>query len=87
MWFHSGCGGLFHEDGSFIPCNKSIIGEKTTKLFLDHVFCYNGFPKDNVFLSQTLVCIQVLEAALRAIMCEGEVIINFPSPDKWGQIE
>jgi hypothetical protein len=49
MWFHSGCGGLFHEDGSFIPCNKSIIGEKTTKLFLDHVFCYNGFPKDNVF--------------------------------------
>ncbi len=33
----------------FIPCNKSITGEKTTKLFLNHVFCYNGFPEDNVF--------------------------------------
>ncbi len=30
----------------FIPCNKSIIGKKTVKLFLDHVFCYHGFPKD-----------------------------------------
>jgi hypothetical protein len=33
----------------FIPCNKLITGEKTTNLFLDHVFCYNGFPEDNVF--------------------------------------
>jgi len=29
-----------------IPYNKRITGEKTTKLFLDHVFCYHGFPKD-----------------------------------------
>jgi len=30
----------------FIPCNKLIIGERTTKLFLDHVFQYHGFFKD-----------------------------------------
>ncbi len=27
----------------FIPYNKSIIDEKTIKLFLDHVFRYHGF--------------------------------------------
>jgi hypothetical protein len=30
----------------FIPCNKSIVGEKTIKLFLDHVFRYHGLPED-----------------------------------------
>jgi hypothetical protein len=30
----------------FIPCIKTIIGEGTTKLFLDHVFQYHGHPKD-----------------------------------------
>jgi hypothetical protein len=29
----------------FIPYNKSIISKKTTKLFLDQVFCYHGLPK------------------------------------------
>jgi hypothetical protein len=29
----------------FIPCNKSIIGERITKLFFDHVFRYDGFSK------------------------------------------
>jgi hypothetical protein len=33
----------------FIPCNKSIIGEKTAKLFIDHVFRYHGLPEDIVF--------------------------------------
>jgi hypothetical protein len=31
----------FTKMAHFIPCNKSIIGEKTTKLFLDHVFRYH----------------------------------------------
>ncbi len=30
----------------FIPRNKSIVGEKTTKLFLDHVFRYHGLLED-----------------------------------------
>jgi len=33
----------------FIPCNKSIIGEKTIKLFLDHVFRYHGLLENIVF--------------------------------------
>jgi hypothetical protein len=33
----------------FIPCNKLIIGEKLTKLFLDHVFWYHGLPKYIIF--------------------------------------
>jgi hypothetical protein len=33
----------------FIPCNKSLTGEKTIKLFLDHVFRYHGFSKDIIF--------------------------------------
>jgi hypothetical protein len=32
----------------FILYNKSIIDEKTTKLFLDHVFRYHGFL-ENIF--------------------------------------
>jgi len=32
----------------FIPCNKSITGEKTTKLFLDHVFHYHGLLENIV---------------------------------------
>jgi hypothetical protein len=30
----------------FIPYNKSIIGEKATKVLFDHVFRYHGFPRD-----------------------------------------
>jgi hypothetical protein len=33
----------------FIPCNEIIIGEKITKLFFDHVFRYQGLPKDIIF--------------------------------------
>jgi hypothetical protein len=33
----------------FTPCNKSITGEKTTKLFLDHVFHYHGLLENIVF--------------------------------------
>jgi hypothetical protein len=33
----------------FTPCNKSIIGKKTTKLFLNHVFRYHGFFENIVF--------------------------------------
>ncbi len=33
----------------FIPCNKPIIGEKTIKLFLDHVFRYHGLLENMVF--------------------------------------
>lgn len=33
----------------FIPCNKSIIGERTVKLFLDHVFQYHGLLEDILF--------------------------------------
>jgi hypothetical protein len=30
----------------FISCTKRIIGEGTTKLFLDHVFPYHGLFED-----------------------------------------
>jgi hypothetical protein len=33
----------------FIPCTKTIIGERTTKSFLDHVFQYHGLPNDIIF--------------------------------------
>jgi hypothetical protein len=33
----------------FIPCNKTINGEKTTKLFFHHVFSYHGLPQDIIF--------------------------------------
>jgi glycosylphosphatidylinositol phospholipase D len=36
---------MFH----FIFCNKMIIGEKITKLFLDHVFSYHSFPQDIIY--------------------------------------
>ena len=32
----------------FIPCNKTITGERTTKLFIDHIYCYHGQPEDIV---------------------------------------
>jgi hypothetical protein len=33
----------------FIPCTKTITNERTSKLFLDHVFQYHGFLEDIVF--------------------------------------
>ncbi len=33
----------------FIMCTKTIISERTTKLFLDHVFLYHGLSKDIIF--------------------------------------
>jgi hypothetical protein len=32
----------------FIPCNKVVTGEKTTKLFLDNIYCIHGLPNDIV---------------------------------------
>jgi hypothetical protein len=29
----------------FIPCNKTITREVTTKLFIDHIYRYHGQPK------------------------------------------
>jgi hypothetical protein len=34
----------------FIPYNTSITGEKTAKLFLDHVFHYHGFLKTSFLI-------------------------------------
>jgi hypothetical protein len=33
----------------FIMCTKTIIGEGTTKLLIDHVFLYHGFFEDIIF--------------------------------------
>ncbi len=33
----------------FIPCNKLITSERTTKLFLYHVFRYHGFFEDIIY--------------------------------------
>ncbi len=33
----------------FIPYNKTITSEKTTKLFLDHVFWYHGIFKNIIY--------------------------------------
>jgi len=49
----------FTKIAHFIPCKKTIIGKKTTNLFLDHVFQNHYLPKD-IFLIVDL-CIQVLE--------------------------
>jgi hypothetical protein len=32
----------------FIPCNKTIIGEETTKLFLDNIYHIHGLSNDIV---------------------------------------
>jgi hypothetical protein len=30
----------------FMPCNKTITGEETTKLFIDNIYKYLGLPYD-----------------------------------------
>ena len=30
----------------FVPCNKTITGEETAKLFIDNIYKYHGFPED-----------------------------------------
>ena len=32
----------------FIPCTKAVIGEETTKLFLNNIYCIHGLPNDIV---------------------------------------
>ncbi len=59
----------------FIPCKKTIIGKKTTNLFLDHVFQNHYLPKD-IFLIVDL-CIQVW-----IIRCESENF-NLMPPNGW----
>jgi hypothetical protein len=33
----------------FIPCTKTIIGERTVKLFFNHVFQYHGLSKNIIY--------------------------------------
>ncbi len=45
--FHNGW--LLDKDNSFYFSNKTIIGEKTSKLFFNHVFRYHGLYEDIIF--------------------------------------
>jgi hypothetical protein len=36
----------------FIMCTKTIIGEGTTELVLDHVFYYHGLLEDIIFVRE-----------------------------------
>ncbi len=31
---------------NFVPCNKTITGKETTRLFLENVYKYHGLPDD-----------------------------------------
>jgi len=33
----------------FVPCNKTITGKETTRLFLENVYKYHGLPNDIIF--------------------------------------
>jgi len=33
----------------FILYKKTIVGEETTKLFIDNIYCYHGLPNDIIF--------------------------------------
>jgi len=35
--------------GHIIPYNKTVINKNTAKLFLDHVFWYDGLFEDIIF--------------------------------------
>ncbi len=68
----------------FIPCNKSIFGARTTKLFLNHVFWYHGLPG---FLPWTSTFgIQVLEEVFWVIKHEDEIVIGLPPPNRWANM-
>ena len=30
----------------FVPCNKTVTGEETARLFIDNVYKYHGLPDD-----------------------------------------
>jgi hypothetical protein len=30
----------------FVPCNKTVIGEETARLFMNNIYKYHGFPDD-----------------------------------------
>jgi transposase InsO family protein len=30
----------------FMPCNKTVIGEETTRLFIDNIYKYHGLPNN-----------------------------------------
>jgi hypothetical protein len=46
-------------------------------------FAIMDFLNTLFLLSWTLVYIQLLEAILQVIMCKDEIIISFPSLNKW----
>jgi hypothetical protein len=46
-------------------------------------FVIMDFLKTSFFYIMDPICIHVLEVALQGIKCEGEIIINLPSSNKW----
>ncbi len=50
--------------------------------YLIMFFATMDFLKTSFFIVDP-ICIQVLEAIIQAIRCEGEVIISLPSLNRW----
>ncbi len=69
----------------FIPCTKTIINKRTTMSFLDNVFQYHGLPNDIIFDCGLQFALNS-KTTFWAFKYESEVVINFPSLDKWANI-
>jgi len=65
----------------FIPCEKTILGEKIAKLFWDNVYCYHGLPND--VKSRSIVCIQVLEITCLTLENLYQICFYIPPTNKW----
>ena len=59
----------------FVPYTKSIIGEETTKLFLDNIYCYHRLPKDIILDRET----QFISRFWRTLVKFLKVDIKLPS--------
>jgi hypothetical protein len=67
----------------FIPCTKIITDKRTSKLLFNHVFGYHSLSQRYNFLLWALIYTRVLEITIWSFRCEGEVVINFPPPNRW----
>jgi hypothetical protein len=65
----------------FIPCEKTILGEKIAKLFWDNVYCYHGLPND--VKSRSIVCIQGLEITCLTLENLYQICFYIPPTNKW----
>jgi hypothetical protein len=67
----------------FVPCNKTIRGKETARLFLENVYKYHGLPDDIISDRATQFMSKFWQSLFKILQVKTKSIISVSSSNGW----